>query len=590
MTTQSYSTLQNQALTEVLAPTLDAIASPKINSITYPGDDTAASTAGGQTITINGSGFQTGAIVTVDGSTIGVVSVVDSNTITFISPAKASGSYNLYVINSDGGTGIYIPGMQYSGTPTWNTAAGSLGTLYETQTLNYTLSATSDSTITYSVGTGTLVSGGSLNSSTGAITGTAGSVSSSTTYTFGVDAIDTELQDTRRSFSVTVNPDVVTWSTPANGASYSNVVNDVFSVSLSASSAIGSPVTYSANVLPAGLSVGTANIFGTFTTAGNSSSLITATATNTSKTANITLNWAVAALPVDANYGWFASGTSSPSTSQSDRIDYSNDNVATTLRGSTINTQYMSATGNSSYGWFGNGSNTTLICRLDYSNDNAAATDRGPLSFGRYQGYATGNQNYGYFGGGGGTSTGVSVVTRITYASDLNTSETRGPLAASTYFVAATGNSDFGWWGGGANPNKLSRVSRVDYANDNTTASARGPLSSARYGIGAAGNSNYGWFAGGLGQYPTVWTYVDRITFASDTGTAATRGPISRGRRYIGATGSIDYGWFMGGVVWGPSAGTVIDRITYSSDTTTMAVRGSTADKGFRAAAGGYPG
>ncbi len=119
MTTQSYSTLQNDTLTEVLAPTLNSLESPKINSITYPGDDTAASTAGGQTITINGSGFQAGASVVIGSSTVGVVSVVDAETITFVSPANSSGSYILYVTNADGGTAIYVTGIQYSGTPSW---------------------------------------------------------------------------------------------------------------------------------------------------------------------------------------------------------------------------------------------------------------------------------------------------------------------------------------------------------------------------------------------------------------------------------------------------------------------------------------
>jgi hypothetical protein len=34
---------------------------------------------------------------------VGVVSYFDANTLTFVAPAKASSSYSLYVVNSDGG-------------------------------------------------------------------------------------------------------------------------------------------------------------------------------------------------------------------------------------------------------------------------------------------------------------------------------------------------------------------------------------------------------------------------------------------------------------------------------------------------------
>jgi hypothetical protein len=42
----------------------------------------------------------------------------------------------------------------------------------------------------------------------------------------------------------------------------------------------------------------------------------------------------------------------------------------------------LAATGNSNYGWFGGGSPglTTTVDRIDFSNDSAAASVRGPLS------------------------------------------------------------------------------------------------------------------------------------------------------------------------------------------------------------------
>ena len=45
---------------------------PKISSVSYVGDDTAASPAGGQTITINGTGFNNGLAVYLGGIIVSV--------------------------------------------------------------------------------------------------------------------------------------------------------------------------------------------------------------------------------------------------------------------------------------------------------------------------------------------------------------------------------------------------------------------------------------------------------------------------------------------------------------------------------------
>ena len=132
------------------------VITPKIASVTYPGDDTAADIAGGQTITITGTGFSSGASVLVGTTPSNVVTVVGSTSITFTSPALSAGNYALYVINSDGGTAIYIPGIAFSGTPTWSTSSGSLATVYETNSISSTVAATGDATISYSVNSGTL--------------------------------------------------------------------------------------------------------------------------------------------------------------------------------------------------------------------------------------------------------------------------------------------------------------------------------------------------------------------------------------------------------------------------------------------------
>jgi hypothetical protein len=192
----------NVSLNGTLLNSSNAIA-PRVASIAYLGNDTAANPAGGATITLTGSGF-VGSSVYIGGTIAGSVSVVSSTQLTFTAPAKTAGSYSLSVVNSDGATATFVPGMQYSGIPAWSTSAGSLGGVAASGSVNFTVTATSDSTVTYSVVSGSLPSGVSLNSSTGVISGTAPVVSSSTTYNFTIRATDSENQDTDRNFSMNV--------------------------------------------------------------------------------------------------------------------------------------------------------------------------------------------------------------------------------------------------------------------------------------------------------------------------------------------------------------------------------------------------
>jgi|694.fasta_scaffold01024_11 hypothetical protein len=324
--------VQNDLILGNVTVTGATIITPKVSTIGYPGDDTAADPAGGQTITLTGSGFLVGASVLINGSAVGVVSVVSSTTITFTSPANSAGSYVLYVINTDGGTAIAIPGIQYSGVPTWTTAAGSLGNVYETASFNQTVTATGDAPITYSLFSGSIPPGATFNSN-GTITGTSELLSSPTTYTFTVRATDAELQDTNRSFSLTITPDVVTWVSPANGTTYTSATNSAISnVVLSATSAVGSGITYTANALPTGLSLTGANISGTPTVEANSSSLLTATANTTSELSSITINWVISV----ANDVYFEYNTLLiPGASTTFVDDASTNNFAVTINGDT---------------------------------------------------------------------------------------------------------------------------------------------------------------------------------------------------------------------------------------------------------------
>jgi hypothetical protein len=115
------------------------------------------------------------------------------------------GTYFIRVENPDGlavrsSTAL----LTVSDAPTWSTAAGSLGSVAAGSAGSFTVSATSDSAVTYSITSGALPGGLSLNSSTGAITGTESGATAETNYNFTVTATDAESQTAPRAFIITV--------------------------------------------------------------------------------------------------------------------------------------------------------------------------------------------------------------------------------------------------------------------------------------------------------------------------------------------------------------------------------------------------
>jgi hypothetical protein len=185
------------------------VITPKIASLTLPGTETAVATAGGATVTITGSGFtNTGGnpSVLIGSTPASSVTYISTTSLTFTTPPLGTGVYVLYVINADGGAGIFAAGLNYSGTPAWSTAAGSLGSIGTGAAgISLSVAATGDAPITYAVKAGSsLPAGLSLNSSTGAITGTAPVVANATTYNFTLTATDLQNQTTDRAFSIDV--------------------------------------------------------------------------------------------------------------------------------------------------------------------------------------------------------------------------------------------------------------------------------------------------------------------------------------------------------------------------------------------------
>tara|TARA_R100001440_G_scaffold65869_1_gene86816 strand:+ start:238 stop:1896 length:1659 start_codon:yes stop_codon:yes gene_type:complete len=175
------------------------------------------SNAGGnQTIVITGSGFNTGATVTFIGSSANFNAstvTVDSDTqITAVAPKSsflnAQEPYGVKVVNLSGLSATLANQISVDTSVAWSTSAGSLGSVLDNATgTHFTVSATdADSdTITYSVQSGSLPAGMSLNSSTGAISGDPTDVTSATTSNFTLRASTTHA-NADRAFSITVNP------------------------------------------------------------------------------------------------------------------------------------------------------------------------------------------------------------------------------------------------------------------------------------------------------------------------------------------------------------------------------------------------
>lgn len=190
----------------------------------------------------------------------------------------------------------------------------------------------------------------------------------------------------------------------------------------------------------------------------------------------------------NSSYGWFGGGWSWPSQlNLIDRIDYSNDGVTALARATLpVGASYVEASGTENFGWFGGGSSggaLSTVNRMTYSTDTAALTLRGSLTAGRYYSCGSGNGVQGLWVAGLGP-TGVAGVTssidRMYYATDT-VYALRGPLSAPVGAHTGSGGEDYSWFGGGYKnySTRSSTIERITYAND-TAASLRTVMSETR--------------------------------------------------------------------------------------------------------------
>jgi len=193
--------------------------------------------AEGDTITVTGDNFQTGVTVKLigaDATEYAAASVTRNSAteLTFdITAAMVTDNdpFDIQVTNLNGLAGTLAAGVEIASNPTFTTSTGTY-VVYDAARGSYSFDASattvdSDDTLSYAVTAGSLPTGASINSSTGAITGFS-AVGSDTSSTFTVTATATsaETSDTytaTRQWTITVAAPTITSYTSTGSGSFS---------------------------------------------------------------------------------------------------------------------------------------------------------------------------------------------------------------------------------------------------------------------------------------------------------------------------------------------------------------------------------
>jgi hypothetical protein len=187
------------------------------------------------TITISGSNFKTGAIVSIEGPAVsGAIrplstTFVATTTLTAATNAAAvnyvgGATFDIKVTNPSGLSGSLAPAGVIDRDPVWSTAAGTYSVFDGSRGTPLTFAAADPDggTITFSVVSGSLPTGATLASSTGVISGFS-AVASDTSSTFTLRATSSiGSQATDRTFTILVKAPIV--------QSFTTVTSTTFSV------------------------------------------------------------------------------------------------------------------------------------------------------------------------------------------------------------------------------------------------------------------------------------------------------------------------------------------------------------------------
>jgi hypothetical protein len=164
-------------------------------------------------VVITGTGFKDSSTPPfVDAINASTGAIVTANSVTFTSATSVTANFTLpvdgtYFLRLENNDGLACRSasalLTVSDAPAWTTAAGNLGTVAAAGTINFTVAAT-DAT-SFAVQSGSLPGGASLNTSTGAITGTESGSTATTTYTFTIRATDAQGQTADRQFNIIIS-------------------------------------------------------------------------------------------------------------------------------------------------------------------------------------------------------------------------------------------------------------------------------------------------------------------------------------------------------------------------------------------------
>lgn len=179
-----------------------------VNNTNIDGD----SITSGFDLVITGTNFATGATVKFIGNdgtqyssptvTINSGEQITARVNTNIDPSKEP--FDVQVTSAGGLSSLKEDAFNIDAVPAWTTAAGAIGGGFNGDSINLQVTASDPdgSIASYGVQSGALPSGVSLNTSTGAITGTLPTVGSVTTNTFTIRATTNSGQTADRQFSI----------------------------------------------------------------------------------------------------------------------------------------------------------------------------------------------------------------------------------------------------------------------------------------------------------------------------------------------------------------------------------------------------
>jgi hypothetical protein len=188
----------------------DAVTFPSISSISPTVADNTQTA-----ITLTGTNFKDSSsppAVEAQNSSTGAIVVADSVTFTNTTTVVANftvavdGTYFIRLENNDGLAARTATALlTISDAPAWVTGSGSLGTVANGGTFNFTLTATD--AVSFARTSGTLPGGATLNTGVGSatITGTETGSTETTTSSFTITATDAEGQTASRAFTITVS-------------------------------------------------------------------------------------------------------------------------------------------------------------------------------------------------------------------------------------------------------------------------------------------------------------------------------------------------------------------------------------------------